>query len=508
MKKRTSFLILFAASFLLTGMFPVYAQEPGAGEKAAVSAEAQEWQVLATSPGVKVLSQVVHSPGKILEQGENPLETAQDWLTDKNLEEGRNLKNKKLLYISIGAATINARPEDPGFIDSRFLAFQRAELEAKAKTAIFLGADLTTSRGASEREINPEERAAMEDIINTSSGLKKTTKAMNIAGSISELFEKSKTLINAKLDKAIRETDETSDQERQEELKRKRAAAKSKAKKRNRLRNISETSMKAAACAFTEVQGSQVIQSFEGSYHKNYQVVVITLWSQNLQKMVDSMLSGSAPYGLEGKKAKTEITSQLPKDSNKLACMSGVRAYINQHGEHVLLAFGQAGVEVIGGREDKAYEKAGKKARLRALASMRTFMGEKVAFVANEELAEALALYADEYKGGEGSQEYKSISQFQEKIRAVSVRQKLTGAHGLLTKELIHPFTNKPMVLKIMAWSPSSQKMAKDIKQAIEYKPEHSYGRKRKEAAAVEKQEVIKRKGVISSGDGADSDAW
>jgi len=50
--------------------------------------------------------------------------------------------------------------------------------------------------------------------------------------------------------------------------------------------------------------------------------------------------------------------------------------------------------------------------------------------------------------------------------------------------------------------------MAKDIKQAIEYKPAHSYSQKRKEAAAVEEQEVIKRKGVISSGDGADSDAW
>ena len=508
MKKHTLFLVLFTASFLLTSIFSVHAQEPGVAEKAAISAEAQTWQVLATSPGVKILSQVTHNPGQILEKGENPLETAQDWLADKNMEEGRNLKNKKLLYISIGAATVNARPEDPGFIDSRFLAFQRAELEAKAKTAIFLGADLTTSRGASEREINPEERVALQDIVNTSPELKRTTKAMNVAGSISELYEKSKTLINAKLDKAIREIDEISDQERKEDLKRKKAAAKVEAKKRNHLRNISETSMKAAACAFTEVQGSQVIQAFEGSYHKNYQVVVITLWSQNLQKMVDSMISGNAPYGLGRKKAKAEIASQLPKDSNKLACMSGVRAYINQHGEHVLLAFGQAGVEVIGGREDKAYEKAGKKARLRALASMRTFMGEKVAFMANEELAEALALYADEYKEGEGSQEYKSISQFQEKIRAVSSRQKLTGAHSLLTRELVHPFTDKPMVLKIMAWSPSSQKMAKDIKQAIEHKPEHSYSQKKKQSVVVQEKEVIKRKGVISSGVGADSDAW
>jgi hypothetical protein len=152
-----------------------------------------------------------------------------------------------------------------------------------------------------------------------------------------------------------------------------------------------------------------------------------------------------------------------------------------------------------------AYELAGKKARLRAMAAMRSVMGEIVAFQANEELAEVLALYADEYDGGEGEQEYKSISQFHEKIQAVSAKKKLTGLHGLLTRELDHPFTDKPMVIKIMAWSPSSQAMAKQVKQAIEQKPELTQSVK---SVGKVKSEVPARKGVISSGSGADEDAW
>ena len=70
-------------------------------------------------------------------------------------------------------------------------------------------------------------------------------------------------------------------------------------------------------------------------------------------------------------------------------------------------------------------------------------------------LKEALALYASEAQDG-GDSEYRSISQFQEKIQAVAAKQKITGLHGLTTKELVHPFTDKPMVLKVMAWSPSS----------------------------------------------------
>ena len=487
-----------------------FAKEPNQSEKAAISQEAQdvkgepEWKILATSPGVKVISEIVSNPGQVLPSGENPLDAAQNWLVDHGFEEGRNEYKGKLLYISVGSAAVNATPSDPAFIDSRYLAFQRADLEAKAKTAIFMGVDLTTSRGSSERTINPKERSELETMVKASPTLEKNINSLGIRDTVYNLFHKASRLAEAKLDKALEESGVDVAGEK-EELKHKKQVSTAKSDRLKNLRQISSASLKAAASAFADVQGTQTIQAFEGSYHNNYQVVVVTLWSSNLQRLVDSMSRGKTTGILPPKRAKDEIAKQLPTTPNELACLTGVRAYINQNGEHVLLAFGQAGVQVIGGREDKAYELAGKKARLRAMASIRSFMGEKVAFSASEKLAEALGLFVDEYQGGDGTQEYKSISQFREDIEAVARKQKITGLHGLLTKELTHAFTDKPLVLKVMAWSPSSQAMAQEVKKAIEHTPESAQTVK-----PVEKKESTgpARKGITSSGKGADKDAW
>jgi hypothetical protein len=364
--------------------------------------------------------------------------------------------------------------------------------------------DLTTQRGSSEREINPKERAELEAIVKTSPTLKKNLVTSEVADTVYDLFQKAKILAGAKLDEAIEDTD-VDVAEARREAERKKAERKARANRRTNLRNISEASLKASASAFADVQGTQIIQAFEGSYHGNYRVVVITLWSHNLQRMVDSMRRGTAPIGLPRKRAKAEVTKQLPKKPEELACLVGVRSYINQNGENVLLAFGHAGVEIVGGRKDKAFEVSGKKARLRAMSAMRTFMGEKIAFTATEELREVLALYSNEFQSEPGDQEYKSISQFQERIQAISEKQKISGLHGLMTKELVHPFTDKPMVMKVMAWSPSSQEMAHELKKSIQHGVDQPAGQKPAPAAS---DTSPARKGIISSGEGADDDAW
>jgi len=496
--------IACTVALLCGGVAASMAQAPGQQEKDAVSIELKQWQVLAVSPGVKIVSQNRQTPGKLLPSGENPLDTAYNWLADQGLEEGRNVYKGKLLYVSVGSASVNAIPSDPKYIDSRFLAFQRAELEAKAKTAIFLGVDLTTERGGSEREINPEERVELEAIVRAGTTLNKNIECMGISKAVYGLFRKAHLLAEAKLDKALAESGVDVEAEEMKARKRQKETRAKKDRMKN-LRNISQASLKAAASAFAEVEGAQIIQSFEGSYHNNYQVVVVTLWSHNLQRMVDCMRWGTAPSRLPRKQAKEEVARQLPTDTEELACLTGVRVYINQTGEHVLLAFGQAGVEVLGGREDKAFELAGKKARTRAMAAMRNFMGEKVAFASSEALTEALALYAQEYKGDTGAQDYRSISQFQEKIEAEAKKQKITGLQGLMTTELKHPFTDKPMVLKVMSWSPSSQAMSQEVKQAITYGADEEVKTKQ---AVKDKVEGPARKGIISSGKGADKDAW
>jgi hypothetical protein len=491
-------IILFVLGVSFCGSGFSLAQEPGQYEKAAIPQEIYEWQVLATSPGVEILSEHRKSPGQILSSGVNPMEAAQNWLAQEGFEEGRNLYKGELLYISFGSAIINAGSDDPNFIDSRYLAFQRAELEAKAKIALFLGVDLTTSRGSSEREINPADRAALEEIVNTSPVIQKNSKLMEISDTIYSLFQKGKIVAGAKLDQEIERTgvDVT---EEWREAKHREAAVQARRDRKSSLRYISEASLKASASVFQEIQGAQIYQSFEGSYENEYQIVVISLWSQNLQRLVESMQEGIAPRGLPRIQAKEEIRRQLPKKPNELACLTGVRAYINEHGEHALLSFGQSGVNVLAGRKGKALELAGKKARLRALASMRQFMGEKIAFTPSGELMEVLALYANE------EQDYKLISQFQEKIKAVSKKQKITGIQSLVTRELTHPFTDRPIVLKVMTWSPASQAMAQELKQTIKHGVKDKPGT---ESVDRRQEKTPARKGIISSGSGADKDAF
>ena len=496
------FLSLFLCLLLIIPS--AFAQEPGQAKKPEAFADAEKWQVMATSPGVKVVSEQQKNPGEVIFSDERPKDAAYNWLMAEGLEEGRNVYKGKLLYISVGSAAVNATPQDESYIDSRYLAFQRAALEAKAKTAIYLGVDLTTERGSSEREINPAERAALKNIYETSDTLQQNAEEMGVSGRINSILKKASRLTEAKLDEALKESGV--DLEKEKERREARKAA-----RRDRLQNlrsISDASVKAAASAFAEVQGTQVIQAFEGSYHGNYQVVVVTLWSKNLERMVKMMQYGAAPMQMPKKQAKDVVVRQLPDKDHELACLTGVRAYINQRGEHVLLAFGQAGVEVVGGRADKAFERAEDQARLRAMGALRNFMGERVAFSANEELREALALYASDYQGGGGESEYHAISQFNQMIEAQAEKQRITGAYSVYYRELKHPFTDRPMVLKVLAWSPESQAMAEDVQQMIQQEEIGSSTGGQGEQQPSNRETVPEREGTISSGEGADSDAF
>ncbi|MFH1294219.1 MAG: hypothetical protein ABIJ44_08845, partial [Pseudomonadota bacterium] len=115
---RVLLIVWCVVALLWLGNSPSLAQEPGKYEKVAISQEIHQWQVLATSPGVQVLSEHRKTPGQILSSGANPLDVAQDWLAKQGFEEGRNDYKGKLLYMSLGSATINATPDDPNFIDS------------------------------------------------------------------------------------------------------------------------------------------------------------------------------------------------------------------------------------------------------------------------------------------------------------------------------------------------------------------------------------------------------
>ena len=477
----------------------VFAQTPGQLEKAAVSEDATEWKILVTSPEVKVLQESYSSPGFVLDQSQQPLKAAYNWLASQGLQQGRQIKNDKLLYVSLGSAVIFAKPSEAEYIDSRYLAFQRAELDAKAKIAINLGVDLSTERGSASLRTTPKERQALKDLYSSSKALQNSAEKAGISDRIISIFDKATRLAEAKLDSALEETETKPQKQAKAE-----AEAEAKAKEDNlKSININDTSIKTSAAAYAEIQGAQVIQTFEGSFHDSYMVVVITLWSQNIQKLVDSMIAGELPVNLENASAKEEILKQLPKDPDKLSCLTGVRVYINEHGERTLLAFGQAGV-MDTGEKAMDFMDAEEAANQRALSALRTFMGESVLKTSTNEIYEALGRYV--YKDGKNRREYNQVNELESKIQAQAANQHIAGVQYIYSDGIVDSLTNRSMVLVVCAWSPSSQEMAKDMRKEMQ-KDLMSPAASEVEYS-VPQEPATAKKGLKSSGKGADSDAW
>ncbi len=523
MKKRnhncSNLFVILLITMALTTVF--YTGQAEAGEEAnqaaattVKAADSKEWQVMAATPGVKILQETIAKPGVVIKDIVDPNDTASDWLFSKNLEEGRNLLGDDLYYVSIGSAMINARPNDPDYIDSRFLAFQRAILEAKAKTAIFLGVDLSTSSGTSETEISPRERAKLEEIVNDSKELKQSMQEQGVTETVLKLFKQSGQYAKEKLQQASEKLGNMlNDGEKKTAIQ----AKQRQQIRKNNLRNISEASIKTAACAMKVIQGTQVVQTYEASYKEGYKVVVVTLWSKNMQHLVDIMESGTSQGGVVPmNNPRQAVTQQLPTTAGELACLIGIRSFINQHGEYTLLAFGQADIDVLT-REDKATERGLKKARLRALAAMRSFMGEKIVFAGTDELHEVLAEYASNAASDNASEKYHAVKNFEEKIKAVAKEQRIKGIQGLISKEIIHPFTDKPIAFKVMSWSPGAQAMANEMGSSMMIKKKTLLPVLNKEPenvpqeaveSAAKKAPATARKGLINSGKGAQRNAW
>ncbi|MEA3348406.1 MAG: hypothetical protein U9Q39_05010 [Pseudomonadota bacterium] len=95
-------------------------------------------------------------------------------------------------------------------------------------------------------------------------------------------------------------------------------------------------------CGAFHSQGFQVLRTFEGPCKDVRQVAVVCLWSQNMQCLAQKMLGEACQKVLANRKNQKRVKEQLLSDESELIGMSGVKAFIDEHGKFVLCAFGQA----------------------------------------------------------------------------------------------------------------------------------------------------------------------
>jgi len=348
-----------------------------------------------------------------------------EYLDAKGMSEGENTKKDgSSFYVAVGYGVIQAPLDNRGYTDSRVNAYNKAMLDAKAKMAEYLEIAIRTEteHDYSEGNWGGSETAGDDEL---------------------SINAKVKRLIMEKLDKELATEgllpDETN------------AEARERAAKKRLNSDFYKKVITTAAKA--EIVGMQVMCSFEGvPAGKKGEIGVVAIWSPKLQAMAQSISrGGKLPAGV-GKKP---IKEQIPADKKVLLSTFGVQQKIDESGNIVLVAFGQAGAVSDSPQSANA---ARNKAKMQAMAAIREFAGETVAVTTDAVNAENVEEFAN------AAEEYENVSAYSQKVKAVAESLKISGIATIKNWEAKHPLTGRTVYGVVCAWSPESAARAQSMK--------------------------------------------
>ncbi len=350
------------------------------------------------------------------------------YLAAKGYSEGENAKGGKPFYVSVGYGVIQAPLDSRSYIDSRVNAYNKAMLDAKAKMAEYLEIAIRTETEHDYAEGNFGGNAEAE-------------------GDSLSMTAKIKSLIHAKLDKALRE--EGLDPDKADREARERAAKKQ--LNSDFYRKVISTAAKA------EITGMQVMCAFEGVQPgKKGEIGVVAIWSEKLQAMAQSISRGGRlPSGI-GKKP---IKEQIPSDGKVLLSTFGVQQKIDEMGDLVLVAFGQSGAVTD---SPQSANTARNKAKMQAMAAIREFAGETVAVTTDAMNAESV----EEFENA--AESYEDASAYSQKIRTVADSMKISGIATVKNWEYRHPLAGRTVYGVICSWSPKQARNASAMGQNMQ----------------------------------------
>ncbi len=351
-----------------------------------------------------------------------------EYLNAKGYTEGENAKGGKPFYVAVGYGVIQAPLDSRGYADSRVNAYNKAMLDAKAKMAEYLEVSIKTETEHDYAEGNFGGNREAE-------------------GDSLSMTAKIKALIQAKLDKALREEGidpDKADREARERLAKKQLNS-------DFYKKVISTAAKA------EITGMQVMCSFEGvPAGGKGQIGVVAIWSPKLQAMAQSISRGGRlPAGV----GKRPVKEQIPTDKNVLLCTFGVQQKIDESGDLVLIAFGQAGAVSDSPTSANA---ARNKAKMQAMAAIREFAGESVVVTTDALNAESV----EEFENA--AESYEDASAYSQKIKAAAEAMKISGIATMRNWEAMHPLTGRSIYGAVCSWSPKQAEKAQSMKNAMD----------------------------------------
>lgn len=351
-----------------------------------------------------------------------------EYLNSKGMSEGENTKKDgSSYYVAVGYGVIQAPIGSRSYIDSRVNAYNKAMLAAKKQMAQYLEISIRTEteKSYSEGNFNQNEAAEQDEL---------------------SIGAKLKTLIVAKIDKALRE--EGIDPDKADKEARERAAKKQ--LNSDFYKKVISTAAKA------EITGMQVMCSFEGTPSgEKGEIGVVAIWSPKLQAMARAIShGGKLPSGI----GKRPIKEQIPTDKKVLLSTFGVQQKLDENGNLVLVAFGQAG----GVSESPTSGNAARsKAKMQAMAAIREFAGETVAVTEDAINAESV----EEFENA--AESYEDASAFSQKIKATAEKLNISGISTIKNWDAKHPLSGRTVYGVVCAWSPNQAAKAKSMQRSM-----------------------------------------
>lgn len=363
---------------------------------------------------------------------DNPEELWQNYLAENNLYEGINTQDGKTLYLQSSSAVVRGS-FDPRWINARNVAFEKAELNAKAQLAETIATEIKSTRSLTMVEGGGSSAPNLDIIVELHKEL--------------SLVQKGERLLSAELDAKLRRhyPDWNGTGASPEQAKRKVATLV------NALLN--EMSSKATQV----IRGATPMFHAEGYDDRgDYIVLVGIVWSPALADIARSFYDAEfhIPATVPGQPVRQLLTQRLANDSTSLATFNGVRVWRNEKGQRVLISAAshdRGGEDFITSRKNE----------LVARNRMARFIAETVTSNSSSDLGKNSYLeYAD------GSNAIFDTQMFHSQITAETAQVNLTGVVTVRKWKGTHPISGSPMMTTVMAWTPDSSEKIRQLTRA------------------------------------------
>jgi hypothetical protein len=330
----------------------------------------------------------------------------------------------------IGSATTIKAMNQSGFITSRRVAFEKAELQAKIAILRLSGETITSERG-------------METLEQFTDGIDPdlTKKAT--------FMQKLMTAADKSADAALKLLGTTD-----EEL-----AAMNSQEKDILLKE--DFSSRSASIVSGMLGGCTTYKILEGDAGgDDYQIAVCVKYTPELRKLA-AIVERDVEYQLDPKKAKKSFAKIKDMPEEKLMLNLGSKVMFNNQGQMVVFGFGQKELRATGKRASAKLQRAHSAARLEAATAIKNFVAEDLV---SDEMVETIEKYREYSDSTEAAF---SSEKWEQKIQAKSTTLKDLSVTIVRKWRGKHPLSGNDVAGVVVAWSPQSAQRGRDLKESL-----------------------------------------